>query len=114
KGLGRWGTGRLMPWAGFEGGGHTRGVIDSSAWVMQSKPVAATMFLGSDRVTSGSISAMVGMRRREMMPVLALIERRLKIAMPVVSEPVPQVVGHAMCERTAPGTFCPPPIGALT
>ena len=49
-----------------------------------------------------------------MMPVLALSERRLKIAMPVVSDPVPDVVGHAMCGLTGPGTFCPPPIGAFT
>ena len=81
---------------------------------MQSNPVAATAFFGSDTVTSGSISATVGMSRREMMPVLALIERRLKIAMPVVSEPVPEVVGHAICGSTAPGTFCPAPIGAFT
>ena len=49
-----------------------------------------------------------------MMPVLALISVRLKIAMPVVSDPVPAVVGQAMCGLSAPGTFCPPPIGALT
>ena len=81
---------------------------------MQSNPVAATAFLGSDVVTVGSISAMSGIKRREMMPVFAFIERRLKIAMPVVSDPVPDVVGHAMCGFTAPGTFCPAPIGALT
>ncbi len=81
---------------------------------MQSKPVAATAFFGSDAATVGSISATSGIRRREMMPVLALSERRLKIAMPVVSEPVPEVVGQAMCGFTGPGTFCPPPIGAFT
>ena len=81
---------------------------------MQSKPVAATAYFGSVAVTVGSISATSGMRRREMMPVLALIERKAKIAMPVVSDPVPEVVGHAMCGFTGPGTFCPAPIGALT
>ena len=81
---------------------------------MQSKPVAATAYFGSVSVTSGSISATVGISRREMMPVLALIERRLKIEIPVTSEPVPDVVGHAMCGRTGPGTFCPAPIGAFT
>ena len=43
---------------------------------MQSKPVAATRLGGSVRVTSGSISAIVGMSRREMMPVLAFIACR--------------------------------------
>ena len=40
--------------------------------------------------------------------------RSVKIAMPVVSEPVPAVVGQAMCGRTAPGTRRPSPIGAFT
>ena len=81
---------------------------------MQSKPVAATILLGNVLVTSGSTSAMLGMSRREMIPVLAFIDCRLKIAMPVVSEPVPDVVGHAMCGLTGPGTRCPAPIGAFT
>ena len=64
---------------------------------MQSKPVAATTFAGSVRVTSGSTSATSGISRREMMPVFALSAVSVKIEMPVVSEPVPDVVGHAMC-----------------
>jgi hypothetical protein len=63
---------------------------------MQSKPLAATTFLGKLVVTVGSISATVGIIRREMMPVLALISVRLKMAMPVVSDQVPEVVGQAM------------------
>jgi hypothetical protein len=81
---------------------------------MQSKPVAAIANFGSVAVTVGSISAMSGINRREMMPVFAFSARRLKIAMPVVSEPVPEVVGQAMCGFTGPGTFRPPPIGAFT
>jgi hypothetical protein len=81
---------------------------------MQSKSVAATAFLGSVAVTAGSISAMSGMSRRDRMPVFALIAESVKIAMPVVSDPVPAVVGHAMCGFTRPGTFCPAPIGAFT
>ena len=81
---------------------------------MQSKPVAATAFFGSVAVTVGSISATSGIRRREMMPVLALSERRAKIAMPVVSDPVPDVVGHAMCGLTVRAPSAPPPIGAFT
>ena len=65
-------------------------------------------------VTFGSISATSGIRWREMMPVLALIDLSAKIAMPVVSDPVPDVVGHAMCGFIGPGTFCPAPIGAFT
>jgi hypothetical protein len=38
----------------------------------------------------------------------------VKIAMPVVSEPVADVVGHAMCGFNAPGTRYPAPIGAFT
>ena len=45
---------------------------------MQSKPLAATTFGGSVAVTFGSISATVGIRRREMMPVLALIARQIE------------------------------------
>ena len=81
---------------------------------MQSKPVAATAALDKVADTVGSISATSGMRRREMMPVLALSARKAKIAIPVVSDPVPDVVGQAMCGFTGPGTFCPPPIGAFT
>ncbi len=107
-------TGRLAPRAGFSRRGHARAVSDSSAWLMQSKPLDATTFRGKVAVTFGSISATVGIRRREMMPVLALISVRLKIEMPVISEPVPDVVGQAMCGRSAPGTRCPAPMGALT
>ena len=96
-------TGRAMPFAGLRRRGYARAVSDSSAWLMQSKPVAATALRGNVAVTAGSISATSGIRRREMMPVFAFSERRLKIAMPVVSEPVPDVVGQAMCGLTAAG-----------
>ena len=36
------------------------------------------------------------------------------MVMPVHSEPVPQVVGQAMCGFNAPGTGLPAPMGALT
>src|SRR5207244_8804742 len=64
-------TGRVTPLAGLSRRGHARAVIDSSAWLMQSKPVDATTFGGNVAVTSGSINAIVGMRRREMIPVFA-------------------------------------------
>jgi hypothetical protein len=48
------------------------------------------------------------------MPVLAFMASKSKIAIPVHSLPVPQVVGHAMCGFRGPGTAWPPPIGAFT
>ena len=53
-------TGRSTPFAGLSRRGYARAVSDSSAWLMQSKPVAATAFCGSVAVTSGSISATSG------------------------------------------------------
>ena len=49
-----------------------------------------------------------------MMPVFALSDVSVKIEIPVVSDPVPDVVGHAICGLTGPGTRWPAPIGALT
>src|SRR5271166_4609450 len=107
-------SGRPSPRARLNRRGQGRAVSDSKAWLMQSKPLAATTLRGSVAVTLGSTRATVGTRRREMMPVLALIDVRLKIAMPVVSDPVPAVVGQARWGLSGPGTGTPPPIGALT
>ena len=91
-----------------------RAVSDSSAWLMQSKPLAATTLRGSVAVTVGSISAMVGIRRREMMPVLALIVGQVedRDARRFRSGARGRRAGDVRLHR--PGTFCPPPIGALT
>jgi hypothetical protein len=48
------------------------------------------------------------------MPVLACISVRSKIATPVVSLPVPAVVGIATIGLRGPGTGAPLPIGAFT
>jgi hypothetical protein len=48
------------------------------------------------------------------MPVLALRSRKSKIATPVVSLPVPAVVGMAMRGLSGPGIGLPRPMGALT
>jgi hypothetical protein len=56
---------------------------------------------------------MVGRKWRETMPVLAFMDKRSKIAIPVHSLPVPEVVGQAMCGLSGPGTGWPPPIGAF-
>ena len=60
------------------------------------------------------MSATDGTSRREMMPVFALIDLSVRIAMPVVSDPVPDVVGQAMCGASGPGTVRPSPIGGFT
>ena len=57
---------------------------------------------------------MTGLNARWEIPVLAFISSRSKIATPVVSLPVPVVVGIAMRGRRGPGTGSPLPIGALT
>lgn len=48
------------------------------------------------RVLIGSQIPRVGLRARWAIPVLAFLETRSKMAVPVVSEPVPAVVGIAM------------------
>ena len=48
------------------------------------------------------------------MPVLAPISTKSKIATPVVSLPVPAVVGMATSGFNGPGTGRASPIGALT
>jgi hypothetical protein len=72
------------------------------------------MVAGRVRVTSGSIRPVVGLSHRDWMPVFALSESRSKIAMPVASDHVPEVVGHAICGFNGPGTGRPSPTGALT
>ena len=56
----------------------------------------------------------VGFSRRCAMPVLACIRDQSKIATPVVSLPVPAVVGMAISGLSGPGTGSPLPIGGLT
>ena len=48
------------------------------------------------------------------MPVFAFISVKSKIATPVVSLPVPAVVGMAISGFRGPGAGSPLPIGALT
>ena len=69
---------------------------------------------GSVRVLVGSTRPTVGRSARWAMPVLARISRKSKIATPVVSLPVPVVVGIATSGRSGPGTGRPSPMGALT
>ena len=87
---------------------------DSSAWDSTSSPLQATTCAGRVSVQSGSTSASVGRSAGEAMPVFASIDSRSKMAMPVTSLPVPEVVGQAMCGASGPGTGVPAPTGALT
>src|SRR4249920_3835375 len=91
-----------------------RAVNDSSAWQSTSNPLAATTSAGSVYVHVGSTSASDGLSRADAMPVLAFSASTSHTAMPVVSLPVPHVVGHAMCGGSAPGTGFPAPTGAFT
>ena len=70
--------------------------------------------LGSVRVFSGSTRPITGRSARWDIPVLARILSRSNIATPVVSLPVPEVVGIAMRGFRGPGTGSPWPMGALT
>lgn len=65
-------------------------------------------------VLIGSQIPRVGLRLRWAMPVLAFLETRSKIAVPVVSEPVPAVVGTAISGFNGLVTGRPLPRGALT
>lgn len=89
-------------------------VHDSRAWHSTSSPLAACTALGSDAVLSGSHMPSVGFRLRWAMPVLALLSTRSKMAVPVVSDPVPAVVGTAIRGSSGFSIGRPAPSGALT
>ncbi len=79
-----------------------------------SRPDDAATALGIVRVFSGSSRPSVGLSRRFAMPVFACIFMKSKIVTPVVSLPVPAVVGIAMSGLSGPGTGRPLPIGGFT
>lgn len=66
------------------------------------------------RVFNGSHIPRVGFRFRCAIPVFARLETRSKIAVPVVSEPVPAVVGTAMSGLSGFEIGRPLPRGAFT
>ena len=69
-----------------------------------SSPLEAATSGGMVRVLSGSSRPSVGLRRRLAMPVLACSAVRSKMLTPVVSLPVPAVVGMAISGLSGPGT----------
>jgi len=89
-------------------------VNDSRACARTSNPLQATTAEGNVRVASGSTTPSVGRSRRDEIPVLMSCASKSKIAIPVHSLPVPEVVGQAMCGASGPGTGAASPYGALT
>ena len=69
---------------------------------------------GKLRVFSGSRSPRVGFNRRLAIPVLACMRVKSKMLTPVVSLPVPAVVGIAISGFNGPGMGKPFPIGGFT
>lgn len=69
---------------------------------------------GHVSVLRGSTMPSKGRRARLAMPVFADVAEWSKMAVPVVSDPVPAVVGTAMSGRRTLSTGMPLPMGALT
>src|SRR5690348_14593115 len=86
----------------------------SRLWHRTSRPELACTAEGMVRVFRGSQMPRVGLRARWATPVLARAVDRSKIAEPVVSEPVPAVVGTAMRGLRGLSIGRPLPRGALT
>lgn len=87
---------------------------DSSAWHRTSRPLEVCTAGGMLAVLSGSQRPRVGFRCRWAIPVFDLWVERSKMAVPVVSEPVPAVVGMAIRGFKGEGIGRPAPRGALT
>ena len=107
-------VGHLLGAAGAMRLVNARAVNDSSAWQSTSMPLAATTSPGNVAVVRGSTIASLGRSRGDAMPVFAWWATQSKIAMPVTSLPVPDVVGQAMCGASAPGMGRASPSGAFT
>jgi hypothetical protein len=114
-GLAPWYAGRLI---GFVGRGilskYGMAVQLSKLWHNTSNPELAWTADGIVRVFRGSHMPRVGLRFRCAIPVLARFETRSKIAVPVVSDPVPAVVGTAMRGFSGLSMGRPFPRGAFT
>ncbi len=114
-GLAPWYAGLLM---GFVGRGvrskYGMAVQLSRLWHRTSRPELAWTADGIVRVFKGSHIPRVGLRFRWAMPVLARFVTRSKMAVPVVSEPVPAVVGTAIRGFKGLSIGSPFPSGAFT
>ena len=89
-------------------------VKDSIPCDNTSKPLQAATILGIVLVFSGSIIPIVGLRYLSESPVFACISSKSNMAPPVVSLPVPAVVGTQINGFKGPGIGIPFPIGAFT
>jgi hypothetical protein len=85
----------------------------SSAWYIVSRPDDKWTLRGHVSVFRLSTIPSIGLSAREAMPVLKRSEGMSTMADPVVSEPVPAVVGIAISGRSVDLTGRPFPIGAL-
>lgn len=106
-------------WRGFPDFAASRfwygiAVSDSKLWQSTSNPVEAVIAGGRVWVFSESMMPRVGLRLRWEMPVLVLEETMSKIAVPVVSAPVPAVVGMQIRGLRGLSMGRPLPRGALT
>jgi hypothetical protein len=75
--------------------GHTNGIAVklSKLWKSTSRPALICTAVGQDSVLNVSTTPRLGFNARLAMPVLKDLEVISRIAVPVVSEPVPAVVG---------------------
>ena len=89
-------------------------VHDSREWQSTSRPEDACTAEGIVRVLIGSTTPSVGRNARCAIPVLAFWETRSNMAEPVVSDPVPAVVGTAIRGFRGFVIGRPLPSGALT
>lgn len=92
---------------------YGRAVYDSSAWNSVSSPELRWTFRGHVSVLRGSTIPSIGLSALDAIPVLNRSEGMSTMAEPVVSLPVPAVVGMAINGRRVDRTGRPLPTGAL-
>ena len=71
------------------------------AWVMASMPVAAVREAGIPFISSGSLTAILGVTRQSTMAIFTLREVSVMIQKRVISEAVPAVVLMAISGTTS-------------
>ena len=89
-------------------------VHDSRLWQSTSRPDEACTAEGIVRVLRGSQIPKVGLRARCAIPVFTFLATKSNIAVPVVSLPVPAVVGTAIRGRRGLVIGRPRPKGTFT
>src|SRR5262245_33202310 len=113
-GLEPWYAGRRAGRSGRRRDVYGTAVNDSIAWLRMSSPLEAVTCRGMVFVFCGSRRPSVCFSLLLAIPVFACISVRSKMLTPVVSLPVPAVVGTAISGLSGPGTGIALPIGAFT